>query len=173
MGMKLWNLDDEGIRSLMLEEIESDIAQNKLYMSKELKPGYESRYIDLLKESASMGDCDSLADGIHNNSCLLDYKITRSGPRKVPKDAHKKLAEGELNRFYIRALSLKAIEDGFELEIYRAKDVMHARSRSDELIGQTFDPNELLEDLQTNIGTYTSSGIPGGPNSGLSVRKKI
>jgi len=59
--MKLSNLDDEGVRTLMLDEIDSDIAQNKLYMSKVLKPGYKNVYIDLLKEAVSNGDSDSLA----------------------------------------------------------------------------------------------------------------
>lgn len=170
--MKLSNLDDEGVRTLMLDEIDSDIAQNKLYMSKVLKPGYKNVYIDLLKEAVSNGDSDSLADEIVNNSCLLEYKMTKSGPRKVPKDAHTKLAEGEFNRFYIRALCMKAIEDNFELEVNRAKDVRNARSTSQELIGQTVDPKQTLEDLRKNIGKYTSSGIPGGPNSGLSIQKR-
>ncbi|BDZ71421.1 hypothetical protein [Methanobacterium petrolearium] len=172
MGMKLLNLEDEGIRTLMLDEINSDIAQNKLYMGKDLKPEYENVYTDLLKEAVSNGDSDSLADEIVDNSCLLEYKMTKSGPRKVPKDAHTKLAEGEFNRFYIRALCMKAIEDNFGLEVYRAKDVQNVRSTSQELIGQTVDPEQTLEDLRENIGKYTSSGIPGGPNSGLSLRKR-
>ncbi|MCC7560931.1 MAG: hypothetical protein KO318_10990 [Methanobacterium sp.] len=175
MGLELINLNDEGIRDLMLNEIEIDISKENLYIGKQLKPGYENVYIDLLKESVSRGDCDSLANGIENNNCLLNEvpdRRTKTGMRKVPKDAHSKLAEGEFNRFFIRALCRKAIDDGFGLEIYRAKSVRNPRSTSERLIGQTVDPNQLLEDLRINPGKNTTSGIPGGPNSGLSVRRK-
>jgi len=48
------------------------------------------------------------------------------------RNAHEMLAEGEFNRFYIRALCARAIEDGLpEVTVYRAKrSRMRVRSRS-------------------------------------------
>lgn len=110
MGFELLNLNDEDIRDLMLNEIELDIANENLYIGKQLKPEYEDVYIDLLKEAVSRGDCDSLADGIKNNNCLLKEvpdKRTTTGMRKVPSDAHTKLAEGEFNRFLLELFAEK------------------------------------------------------------------
>jgi hypothetical protein len=45
------------------------------------------------------------------------------------------LAEGEFNRFYIRALCVRAIEDGLpEVIVYRAKEVQSARPESARMI---------------------------------------
>jgi len=175
MGLMLENLEDGGIRDLILEEIEFDIGHETLYMSNRLKPGLEKVYVSLLKDAASSGDCDSLASGIVINGCLLSTvpdSRTKSGVRKVPKDAHITLAEGEFNRFYIRALCRKAISDDVDLEVCRAKIVRSPRPESQMKIGQSVDPNKLLEDLRNNVGIDTALGIPAGPNSGLSVKFK-
>lgn len=174
MSLELPNLDDE-IRVLMLEEIDLDIEAGTLYISKRLKRGKEEVYINLLKDSISNGNCNLFVSEIANNNCLLtevpDNK-TKSGIRKVPKDAHITLGEGEYNRFYIRALCRKSISYNNELEIFRAKTVRNPRSASQAKIGQTVNPKKLLEDLRKNIGIDTALGIPAGPNSGLSVRIK-
>jgi hypothetical protein len=81
------------------------------------------------------------------------------------------LAEGEFNRFYIRALCMSAMEDGVtELVVYRAKAVQSARSESERKIGQAVSPGALLNDLRARPGVDTALGLPAGPNSGLSVR---
>lgn len=80
------------------------------------------------------------------------------------------LAEGEFNRYYIRALCLRAIEEGKKLKVYRAKEVGNPRSESAVKIGQEVDSQLLLADLRKNIGIDTCFGLPAGPNSGLSVR---
>ena len=86
-------------------------------------------------------------------------------------NAHEMLAEGEFNRFYIRALCLRAIEDGMaQVIVYRAKAVQNARSESERKIGQGVPVEALLRDLRTHPGVDTALGLPPGPNSGLSVR---
>ena len=90
----------------------------------------------------------------------------------VPSDAHTTLAEGEFNRFYLRAICLKALEIGAEIEVYRAKSVRNPRPESEAMIGKRLDPNELLQDLRENIGVDTALGLPQGPNSGLSGKIK-
>ncbi|RKG58962.1 hypothetical protein D7X30_15455 [Corallococcus sp. AB011P] len=78
-------------------------------------------------------------------------------------------AEGEFNRFYIRALCRRAEEDDIEhLVIYRAKAAESPRVESEMRIGQAMVPDRLLRDLRTNIGVGTALGLP-QPNSGLSV----
>jgi len=82
------------------------------------------------------------------------------------------LAESEFNRYYIRALARRAIEDGIsELVIYRAKPVTNPRPESEARIETSLPPQDLLDDLRSHLGDERPSlGVPSGPNSGLSVR---
>ena len=171
--MNLEDLELDGVREFIGEEIELDIEKETLYMSPRLKSGFESNYITLLQDAVIDGDTGSFSQCILNESCLKSMepsKRSRTGMKKVPKNAHDTLGEGEFNRFYCRGVCRKAIEEGHELEIYRAKQVQRPRSISKELIGKTVDPKRLLEDLRKNIGVDTALGVPAGPNSGLSVR---
>jgi len=150
-----------------------DIAENRLYTSKRLKPGFRDMYTTLLKDAIVDGDPNSFAQCILNEKCLVSVEPSsrsKTGMKKVPWNAHIVLGEGEFNRFFIRALCRKAIEEGYKLEIYRAKEVNKPRSISKSLIGTEVDPNVLLNDLRENIGVDTALGVPPGPSSGLSVR---
>ena len=90
---------------------------------------------------------------------------------RIPPTAADTLAEGEFNRFYIRALCRRAIEERIpNLIIYQAKDVQQPRPDSEWMVGTVTSPPALLEDLRTHQGTDTMYGLPGGPNSGLSVQ---
>lgn len=80
------------------------------------------------------------------------------------------LAEGELNCFYIRGVCRRAIEEGMAVEVYRARRVAQPRPQSEALIGKRPNPDALLGDLRRNVGRGTYHHVPGGPNSGLSVR---
>jgi hypothetical protein len=89
---------------------------------------------------------------------------------QVPVTAPDTLAEGEFNRFYIRGLCLRAIQDGVaELIVYRAKEVSSPRRESEAMIGARLPPERLLQDIRTHPGVDTAFGLPPGPNSGLSV----
>jgi hypothetical protein len=86
-------------------------------------------------------------------------------------NAHEMLAEGEFNRFYIRAVCLRAIKEGTsEVIVYRAKIVEHARAESEQKIGQRIAAETLLRDLRAHPGIDTALGLPPGPNSGLSAQ---
>jgi hypothetical protein len=84
------------------------------------------------------------------------------------------LAEGEFNRFYIRGVCLRAIEEGmYEVIVYRAKTVEHARAESEQKIGQRVAAEDVLRDLRAHPGVDTALGLPPGPNSGLSVHFRL
>jgi hypothetical protein len=82
------------------------------------------------------------------------------------------LAESEFNRYYIRALARRAIEDGIqELVVYRAKPVQNPRPESEARVETAIPPQDLLDDLRAHLGDERPTlGVPSGPNSGLSVR---
>lgn len=91
--------------------------------------------------------------------------------KAVPHNAHITLADGEFNRFYLRALCVRADQDGIEhLEIYRAKVVESPRWDSEVRIGKFINASALLADLRAHPGVDLALGVPNGPNSGLSAK---
>jgi hypothetical protein len=174
MGLSYRNLD-ERTRNLMLSEIERDVTSNKLFLSDNLNPQGEHDYPDLLRNAVKTGTDVTLAADI--KSRLNTHEKPRqlktgafSKPPVMRSNAHEMLAEGEFNRFYIRAVCLRAIEDGIaQVIVYRGKQVEHARSASEAKIGQAVSAKQLLDDLRASIGVDTALGLPAGPNSGLSV----
>lgn len=177
MTLALQNLDTL-TRSFMLEEFERDFTGGVLYLSDRLTETGRNIYPRLLREAIESGDDTSLATEIRRLNCLkaVEPRRTPSGgvtTARVPVNAHETLAEGEFNRFYIRALCRRVLGEGGQLEIYRAKPVSSPRAESQARIGQIVqDPRRLLEDLRTNIGVEPALGLPPGPNSGLSVKLK-
>lgn len=176
MALYFENLD-ERTRQLMLDEMEYDIAHHQLHISPFLSGQGQRDYESLLREALQSGSDETLAEELRQHRRLL-----RTLPRRNPsggysiattaENAAQVLAESEFNRYYIRALARRAIEDGIpELVIYRAKPVTTPRPESEARIETSLPPQELLEDLRSHPGDERPSlGVPSGPNSGLSVR---
>ena len=174
MPLSYKNLDDR-TRALMLSEIQRDIEAGTLYLSENLTQQGSLEYPEMLKTASKCGDDGTLAGALlkYLNSHEKPRQLKAGGLSKPPvmrSNAHEMLAEGEFNRFYIRALCARAIEDDVnEVIVYRAKAVENARSASEELIGKRVAPGLLLQDLRTHPGIDTALGLPPGPNSGLSI----
>lgn len=175
MSLNLANLDEQ-TRRYMRAELKEDVARGQLYVSQRLSPTGEADWPALLEAAIDAGDDASLARELQTGGRLNAYETRRTPSggtttAKVPATAAETLAEGEFNRYYIRGLCRRALEEGLGMvEVYRAKQVSRPRPESERLIGQQVDPQALLDDLRTNIGTDTALGLPAGPNSGLSVR---
>jgi hypothetical protein len=173
VALSLANLDDR-TRHSMLEEVLMDIERKALYLSKRLNDNGIAKYPEILRRAIDRGNDSTFADELQSG--YMNTTEERKKPSggftsvRVPSNAHEMLAEGEYNRFYVRALCRRAIQEGTSLVIYRAKPVSNPRPESELKIGQTVDPQRLLEDLRNNVGIDTALGIPAGPNSGLSVK---
>jgi hypothetical protein len=90
---------------------------------------------------------------------------------RIPPTAPDTMSEGEFNRFYVRALCRRAIEENIPtLIIYRAKSVVKPRTDSELKIGTSVNPGQILQDLRTSPGLEPALGLPPGPNSGLSAK---
>ena len=166
---------DEQTRLLMMKELEIDIENNSLYLSSRLNEDGLGEYVVILKKAITEGSPDLFADELRQHQCLKTHERRRK-PKggftivKVPINAADTLAEGEFNRFYIRALCRRAIDDGIDyVVVYRAKEVRDPRPESERLIGKNISARALLDDLRTHIGVDTALGLPAGPNSGLSA----
>jgi hypothetical protein len=162
------------VRARMLDEIAADRAARRLYSGKRLTPRGHALYPDLLERAAREGTPETLAAALRAAGCMQPSSSPRAGRLVIgtvgSQDRAQTLAEGEFNRFYMRAVCLEAIARGMPVvQIYRAKRVQEPRPRSQMLIGGHKDAEALLRDLRVNVGESTESGVPGGPNSGLSV----
>ena len=177
MALYLENLDDR-TRQLMLDELEYDLAQHQLHISPFLSGQGQQDYAHLIREAIQRGTDQTLAEDLKAHR-----RINRTLPRRQPKgggysiastpeNAAEILAESEFNRYYIRGLARRAIEDGIpELVIYRAKPSKNPRPESEARVETTISPQELLDDLRAHPGDEPPTlGVPAGPNSGLSVR---
>ena len=176
MAMYFENLDQR-TRQLMLDEMEYDIANHQLHISPFLSGQGQRDYENLLRDALRNGNDETLAQNLREHR-----RILRTLPRRNPsggysiaataENAAQVLAESEFNRYYIRALACRAIEDGIsELVIYRAKPVANPRPESEARVETSLPPRELLDDLRSHSGDERPSlGVPSGPNSGLSVR---
>jgi hypothetical protein len=176
MALYFYNLD-ERTRKLMLEEMEFDIAHNQLHISPLLSGQGQRDYPNLLRDAIQSGSDESLAENLRAHR-----RIVRALPRRnklkegygiaaAPRNAADIIAEGEFNRFYIRALARRAMEDGLpELIVYRAKKALRPRAESETLVETAIPPQDLLDDLRSHTDQPPRLGVPSGPNSGLSVR---
>lgn len=175
MGLQLDDLN-ERTRQFMLEEVALDIAEGSLYLSERLNERGLTEYAGLLQSAIESGDDDSLAKLIREGN-YLNPTLQRRNPKggfstaRMPSNAAQTLAEGEFNRFYIRGLCRRVIEDSItDLEVYRARASRNPRPESQAMIGRRINAKALLEDLRTTQGVDTALGLPPGPNSGLSAR---
>lgn len=174
MGLNYPQLDQE-TRRLMLDEIEKDEREGKLYFSDRLSQAGRNDYPALLRNAVESGTDDSLAASLKQNGRLSTTEQRRKpsggySTVNVPVTAAETFAEGEFNRFYVRDLCRRQLTGDGQLVVHRAKAVLNPRPESEALIGTNPDASNLLEDLRTNPGVKTALGIPKGPNSGLSVQ---
>lgn len=178
MSFRFLHLDDV-TRGLMVGELDRDAGGGTLYLSPRLTDRGRRDWPELLREAARSGDELTLAEALRGTGRLRTHEWRRSRRGwgqyhevSVPRTAAETLAEGEFNRFYIRGICLRALAEGHgEVEVYRAKAVRVPRPESAALLGRRLEAEALLGDLRRHSGEEEPClGVPGGPNSGLSVR---
>jgi hypothetical protein len=160
----------------MLEELDQDIADHRLYLSMDLSERGRADFERLLHTAIELGTDASLADELA--AC----------ERVIPPDRWQKqgeehsmaarqvatataLAQDEFHRFYARGVCRQALAQGLHtLVIYRAKPATPPRANSDAMVGVRIDATSLLEDLRASPDLRRPSGLPAYRDSGLSVR---
>lgn len=161
---------DEKTRKLMLEELHYDLERRSIYISARLNSFGVTQFPSRLQNALTHGTEESLArDLLGSFNSTEEKKKPKGGftTATIPVNANKTLAEGEYNRYYVRALCRRAIDEGQRLQVYRAKQVSNPRAESTQKIGQFLEPLALLTDLRNNVDPHLGLAIP---NSGLSVR---
>jgi hypothetical protein len=175
MGLRYENLDGD-TRQYMVEEVDMDTKQDELYLSSFLSQAGQGDWSLILRDAAVSGSDDTLAGELATRGRLNTFYMKRkpkggSTQARVPITASSTMAEGEFNRYYVRGLCRRAIDEGIpRLEVYRAKEVMEPRPDSFHKIGRLMEPSVVLIDARTRKGVDTALGMPHGPNSGLTLR---
>ena len=175
MSLQYQNLDTQ-TRHHMIAELQADQAVGKLYIGPRLNETGVAAWASLLGEAITAYDDAWLASEIRNRGLLNTHEERRKPTggttrAQVPANAHETLAEGEFNRFYVRGLCLRAIQENIlQVVAYRARQSENPRAESEAIVGKTFSPTSLLNDLRASPGVEPALGVPPGPNSGLSVR---
>jgi len=149
----------------MIEEIDHSIGRNELYRYEEFTDDGWKKYPELLRKAAQEGDDDFLGVTLYHNNCFrLD----------AHRESYTKFAELEFNKFYIRALCRRAIDEGKKLQVYRAKEEEEPNPELQGNIGKVIELEGLLIELreQEEKGTPLERvlGIDLEPDSGISVR---
>jgi hypothetical protein len=164
MALDLKNLD-ETTRKLMAQEIKADIANGSIYHSVYLRERGIKEWGDLLLEAAQKHDSVWLAQQLIEEKRAFKVKTFTDalGRKSRKKFSPMNLADSEFNRYYIRAVCLRAIDENAKVVTYRAKPALRPQSP----VGVEYDPRVLLDDLRNQKQTQ---GVPSNPNSGISVR---
>ena len=169
--MDLRNLD-QLTREHMLDELQYDQRRLQIYYSKRLNEYGRSDYVPCLREAIADYDQEWLRERLEEGRMVRTEtsEQSHSGFKKTPHDAARILSEGEFNRYYMRGLCKRAIEEEIPyLVVYRAKVPRRPDIFSEGKIGKRVNPYNLLLDLRKHVGGDTKMAIPPGPNSGLSV----
>jgi hypothetical protein len=173
VGGPFENLDDDGVRPLMVAEIESDIVAGKLYYSSYLSVIGRIAWPGILLEAAKAGDEATCANGLKAGRNLKAHIEQQHGgtmrSRKVPHNAAENFTGTEFNVYYMRAVARLALNQGLEVQVYRRTQVSKPRRESELLVGRVLNPRVVLEDLQNRIDGQSRIGLA-EPNSGITLR---
>jgi hypothetical protein len=173
MPLHYENLDPT-TRRYALAELDHDLANGSFHASERLRPTAIADYRRNLHEAIRYYDDRWLEE--HASDLLVDFepRRTRSGgttTARIPDMAARMLAEGDFNRYYMRGVALRAIEEARQVvEVYRARLSLEPRSESAQLEGHRLPAEDVLKYLRGERADDPAVSALGRPNSGLSVR---
>ncbi|HET9636880.1 MAG TPA: hypothetical protein VFP26_13215 [Gemmatimonadaceae bacterium] len=165
---------DPTTRRFAIAELDGDIASGAYHSSERIRPTAIAEYQRYLHEALRYYDDRWLEE--HASDLMVDFepRRTRSGGQtavKLPEMASRMLAEGDFNRYYMRGVALRAVEEGRQvIEVYRARLSMEPRAESAQLDGHRLPAEEVLKYLRGEEVADPAVSALGRPNSGLSVR---
>ena len=165
------NLDTK-TRSIMINELERDFKNGLFYEPSSIKPEYINSYKLLLRKYFEIGHVEGLEKALTPS---FFNSIDKNG-RKASSNIAQTLAFSDFNRYYVRAILIRAINENKRVCIYRAKESLNKRSESENLINKCYFEKRTLEQMLRVIRDYrilfsSQSKITFlQPNSGLSLK---
>ena len=161
---------DEQTRLNMISELEFDIRTGLFYEPLSMTASGMISYKHLLQECFENGTPETLQQ-IFTSSF---FRETDRNGRKIPSNISATIAFSDFNRYYVRALLLRALSEDKKLCVYRAKQVMHERKQSRLAVKKVyFDKRQIgqmLELFRDYRKLFSTKHELLQPNSGLSLR---
>ena len=173
MPLQYANLDPT-TRRYALAELDQDLESGAFHLSARLRPTVAAEYQRLLRDAIRYYDDLWLEE--HSSDLLVESESRRTSSggqvtAKIPEMAARMVAEGDFNRYYMRGVAMRAIDEGRQVvEVYRARLSLEPRPESAELEGQRLPAPAVLEQLRGLTSAEPVAAALGRPNSGLSVR---
>lgn len=100
------NLDNK-TRSIMINELERDIENGLFYEPSSLRSGYIAQYKELLRKCFEYGTVEGLERALVSSLFKDKDKIGR----KIPSNIAILLAFSDFNRYYMRVILVRAIDE--------------------------------------------------------------
>jgi hypothetical protein len=173
MPLQYENLDPT-TRRFALAELDNDLSSGAFHVSERLRPEAVAEYQRLLRDAIRYYEDRWLEDNASDLLIESESRRTRSGgttTARLPQMAARLLAEGDFNRYYMRGVALRAIEEGRQVvEVYRARLSLEPRPESAGVEGTRIPATEVLDHLRGPLSPNTAVAPLGRTNSGLSVR---
>ncbi|MDQ3996897.1 MAG: hypothetical protein M3303_07735 [Gemmatimonadota bacterium] len=173
MPLQYQNLDPT-TRRYALAELDQDLESNAFHLSARLRPTVAGDYQRLLRDALRYYDDLWLEEHASDLLVEAETRHTSTGGQvtaKVPQTAARMVAEGDFNRYYMRGVAARAIDEGRQVvEVYRARLSLDPRPESAELEGQRLSARAVLDWLRGLQSDDPAATPLGRPNSGLSVR---
>ncbi|BBE30699.1 hypothetical protein OSSY52_08400 [Tepiditoga spiralis] len=169
---------DEKTRKYMLEEVELDIKKNFLYKSLRFNEIGNELYPQILKNAIEFGNEKTLEKNL-----LPEYfeddkgKILKIGKYTsvLSTISNRVFSEYEFNKFYIRAILRRAIEENKEAVIYQAKKSFYYEDKKTKtIVGFSIkDPKSVLKSMRLGFKLESSLNLSSNQRYyGLSVELK-
>lgn len=162
---------DEQTRLNMIAELELDIKTGMFYEPLSMTDYGLMNYKRVLRICFEKGNVETLV-----KSLITDFfKHKNSKGHKIPSNINEMTAFNDFNRYYIRALLLRAISENRILYIYRAKKVKNERKQSETVINNVYFDERQMRNMLSLFRDYRklfalkSQHVLLKPSSGLSL----
>ena len=163
---------DNDTRVIMISELVRDIENGLFYKPSSLRSGYIARYKELLRKCFEYGTVEGLERALVSSL----FKDKDKSGRKTPSNIATLLAFSDFNRYYMRAILVRAIDENKSVCVYRAKRSLNERRESKIAIGQCYFDKivlvQMLKILRNYKMLFTLKNKPSFMliNSGLSLK---
>lgn len=163
---------DEKTRQCMISELELDMKKGLFYDPLSMTSSYLLTYRRLLKECCKNGTPETLQKKL---TPAFFRQKDRNG-RKISANISQMVAFSDFNRYYVRALLVRAIRENKKLSVYRAKQSVNERKESCVSLNKMYSDKMLMQQMLELFRDYRRLfGLKNQPellkpNSGLSLR---
>lgn len=141
---------DNDTRFIMVSELVRDIENGLFYEPSSLKSSYITRYKELLRKCFEYGT----VEGLERTLVSSLFKDKNKSGRKISSNITTLLAFSDFNRYYMRAILVRAIDENKSVCVYRAKQSLNERQESKIVITQCYFDKSMLAQMLKILRDY-------------------